>query len=483
MDYKKNREFNLLSKTRKKICLLPDEKEKMLPSITIDEIYEGLKLEMENRFGNSHEILEYIIFAQYYLNDPNIVYNEKFLNILNLMRNIIINSNSKYSITCKIDAMYLIDKFMEHENEDSIHFIRDLEIADGFLTLFENIIDKKLQKLLLRFFWLFAGHCEKCHDKLVDYLQNHQKTFDKIEKIISNPDQERIRKHCVLFFKNLLQFPLKYEITRRCTMGFMQIIENNEIFPPPQYFIHSVYGLCIIIENNQNINWRGNLQPFLSDNIVDLLSIENPISIYAFLTLIYWWYSKGEIIEDFDPCIILNFFTYENPSFRDNYVQEIRYVSARVIDAFASRGEKLISPLIDNGLLDAVTQFYPDSEYKNKRAILLFSCRIALKATTDDKIQMVNLGFLDMFVESIDESDETTVCLILNSIINLFRSCQEFDYNVCIDLIQKIPGYEIIFDIAANEDTELESTQLASTFAEEFFNFDDDNDRENRYVF
>ena len=88
-----------------------------------------------------------------------------------------------------------------------------------------------------------------------------------------------------------------------------------------------------------------------------------------------------------------------------------------------------------------------------------------------------------MFVESIDESDETTVCLILNSIINLFRSCQEFDYNVCIDLIQKIPGYEIIFDIAANEDTELESTQLASTFAKEFFNFDDDNDRENRYVF
>ena len=37
MDYKKNREFNLLSKTRKKICLLPDEKEKMLPHLIENE--------------------------------------------------------------------------------------------------------------------------------------------------------------------------------------------------------------------------------------------------------------------------------------------------------------------------------------------------------------------------------------------------------------------------------------------------------------
>lgn len=478
--YKEDQDF--FTSTRIQDNLLPEEKEIILPSVSIEEIYQRLITEIENPEENYYDLMKNIIFAQYYLNDPNIGRNVCYQSFLRKMGNIIINSQNQFSMTMRTDAIYLIDKFMEHKKDDSIHFIRSLDMADGFLTLFEETSDEKLNNYLLHFFLLLAGHCRECQEHIIGYFINHPNAFEKIMRYIRSidPIDQELKKWSLLFLKNLSKYEMikkrdsafyqiKCNITIFCAKSFLHILLTSQDFPPSQDFVESIFGLCLIIQNKPNSIWRPVLQGPLTENISQWLkSFDYPDVICAFLILIYHWYLKNETFDSFDVGLIINFLIYQNTSYPD-HIQSVRYFATRTIYAIALRGKQFISNLIEKNILDIALQLFSESNFKIKKSIASFSSIIAKRANESDKRNMAKLGYLNIFLESIDPVDDELTYDMLSAIMSLFQASQNQEYNCCVEIIQQIPEFGSISDIANNGDPNSKSVDLARLFLSQYF--------------
>ncbi|OHT05723.1 hypothetical protein TRFO_05890 [Tritrichomonas foetus] len=445
--------------------------------------------------SSATEICQCIIMANYYINDENVLYNPSFQSFIRKILIIIINTNNEYDMKLRIDSLWLIGKLLQTNNE-AIHFLKDLEILDLFLTLFENN-ELDIQKYLLFCLRQFSLHCDECHFALVGWLQNHENLFILLKQYIEgiDPLNEKLKIPSILFLNCLMKKPTCFKITQFCLDTFISVINEAEF---DNLFDKAVIGLAYIISNNDSKVWRpkltmcynGSNLSFIDSLIAFLDFIENTMIISNILRVIIAWYQKNEIIENLEIGAIINLLNYSlnnqiNPEIQNeahNEVnngilngamnkttineherenakkyQRILFISSFTLNTLAECGKPFIVEMVDKNVLEYSMNAYHHADYQSKINISILCSTIAVHGQTGHKKKMIEMGFLNMFVDMFQSKIIDLSYRSVSAIYSLFQAGQCFDgTNICTNGFIEIGGLDEINEILEqNEDEKL----------------------------
>lgn len=405
------------------------------------------------------------------------------------MVHIIINADDAFSLNARSAAIYLISKYMKI-SDNIIHAIRDLDITDCFLEVFgdteKRVCDEQFIIYFLQFFHRICLHCTDCHHYFVSRLIQHSDSVERIKKYLESidPFDEKIKRKClylsVCLFKNEIcpkpkdlefdsenpqpvpdaeQALLFASLVNYFATSFISITTYPE--SETTWLFYSFLGLYYIIENTNKEIWRPLLQNLFDQHVETWLNLAvgvsnvsgftDPHILCVILLLIDIWFQNGEGFDNFNYSLVVGLLQFENPEFKSDENEMIRLKAAIAIDTLAQR-KVTVEALVQCRILEITLDVFEHASFDLKQRMASYSSSIACLTTKEIKVQMVEMGYLNIFVEVLDVNTVDFTSLIMDGITALFGCFQGQPTNPCIDIFQDIGGFEFIAQIPADDD-------------------------------